>query len=134
MPRKRPTPDEIVAKLRRVDVFVSLGKSVTVAVRSIGTTDVTYYLYGRLSRYEPILNSPAGPIANIHPASPDDVGAPKWGIPSRMPLQLEGLDNSPAPCAPVRTVQLISPTSRNLLKQAFSRWRSTVRQFGARPR
>lgn len=43
MPRKRPTPEEIVAKLRQVDVFVSQGKSVADAVRAIGTTEVTYY-------------------------------------------------------------------------------------------
>jgi len=43
MPRKRPTPEEIVAKLRQVDVLVSQGKSVADAVRSIGTTEVTYY-------------------------------------------------------------------------------------------
>ena len=43
MPRKRPTPEEIVAKLRLVDVFVSQGKSVADAVRAIGTTEVTYY-------------------------------------------------------------------------------------------
>jgi hypothetical protein len=28
MPMKRPTPEEIVAKLQQVDVLVSLGKSV----------------------------------------------------------------------------------------------------------
>jgi putative transposase len=43
MPRKRPTPEEIVAKLRHVDVLTSQGKSVADAVRSIGTTEVTYY-------------------------------------------------------------------------------------------
>jgi putative transposase len=43
MPRKRPTPEEIVAKLRQVDVLVSQGKSVAGAVRAIGTTEVTYY-------------------------------------------------------------------------------------------
>jgi transposase-like protein len=43
MPRKRPTPEAIVAKLRQVDVLVSQGKSVADAVRSIGTTEVTYY-------------------------------------------------------------------------------------------
>lgn len=43
MPRKRPTPEEIVAKLRQVDVLVSQGKSVADAVRSIGTTEVSYY-------------------------------------------------------------------------------------------
>jgi putative transposase len=56
MPRKRPTPEEIVAKLRQVDVLISQGRSVADAVRSIGTTEVTYYLYRRLSRCKPILN------------------------------------------------------------------------------
>ena len=43
MPRKRRTPEEIVAKLRQVDVLVSQGKSVADAVRSIGTAQVSYY-------------------------------------------------------------------------------------------
>ncbi len=43
MPRKRHTPEEIVAKLRQVDVLVSQGQSVANAVRSIGVTEVTYY-------------------------------------------------------------------------------------------
>ncbi len=43
MARKRYKPEEIVAKLRQVDVLVSQGQSVIDAVRSIGVTDVTYY-------------------------------------------------------------------------------------------
>ena len=43
MARKRYKPEEIVAKLRQVDVLVSQGHSVADAVRSIGVTDVTYY-------------------------------------------------------------------------------------------
>jgi len=43
MPRKRHMPEEIVAKLRQVDVFVSQGRSVADAVRAIGVTEVTYY-------------------------------------------------------------------------------------------
>jgi putative transposase len=43
MPRKRHKPEEIVAKLRQVDVLVSQGQSVADAVRSIGVTAVTYY-------------------------------------------------------------------------------------------
>lgn len=43
MARKRYKPEEIVAKLRQVDVMVSQGQSVVDAVRSIGVTDVTYY-------------------------------------------------------------------------------------------
>jgi len=43
MPRKRHKPEEIVAKLRQVDVLVSQGKSVADAVRAISVTEVTYY-------------------------------------------------------------------------------------------
>ncbi|MCA0423171.1 MAG: IS3 family transposase [Proteobacteria bacterium] len=43
MPRKRHKAEEIVAKLRQVDVLVSQGKSVADAVRDIGVTEVTYY-------------------------------------------------------------------------------------------
>ena len=42
MPRKRHKPEEIVAKLRQVDVLVSQGQSVADAVRTIGVTEVTY--------------------------------------------------------------------------------------------
>ena len=52
LPRKRHTPEEIVAKLRQVDVLVSQGRSVADAIRSIGVTEVTYYRwrqeFGRL--------------------------------------------------------------------------------------
>ena len=40
---RRPKPEEIVAKLRQVDVLMSQGRSVADAVRSIGVTEVTYY-------------------------------------------------------------------------------------------
>ena len=43
MPRKKHTPEEIVGKLRQVDVFVSQGAPVADAVRQIGVTEVTYY-------------------------------------------------------------------------------------------
>ena len=43
MPQKRHKPEEIVAKLRQVDVLVSQGQSVTEAVRSISVTQFTYY-------------------------------------------------------------------------------------------
>ena len=43
MPRKLHKPEEIVAKLRQVDVLVSQGHAVADAVRSIGVTEVTYY-------------------------------------------------------------------------------------------
>ena len=40
---KRLTSEEIVAKLRQVDVLSSQGKTVAEAVRAIGVTEVTYY-------------------------------------------------------------------------------------------
>jgi len=40
---KRHKPEEIVAKLRQVDVMTSQGTTVADAVRSIGVTEVTYY-------------------------------------------------------------------------------------------
>lgn len=43
MPTKRHKPEEVVAKLRQVDVLVSQGKTVADAVRAIGVTQVTYY-------------------------------------------------------------------------------------------
>ena len=43
MPRKRYKPEEIVTKLRQVDVLVSQGGSVADAIRQIGVSEVTYY-------------------------------------------------------------------------------------------
>jgi putative transposase len=43
MPRKHHKPEEIVAKLRQVDVLTSQGKSVADGIRAIGVTEVTYY-------------------------------------------------------------------------------------------
>ena len=40
---RRPKPEEIVAKLRQVDVLTAQGTPVAEAVRSIGVTEVTYY-------------------------------------------------------------------------------------------
>ena len=40
---KRHKPEEIVAKLRQVDVLTSQGQTVADAVRAIGVTEVTYY-------------------------------------------------------------------------------------------
>jgi putative transposase len=44
MGRKRThTPEEIVAKLRQVEVLTGQGKPVSEAVRAIGVTEPTYY-------------------------------------------------------------------------------------------
>jgi len=47
MPRKRHKPEEIVGKLRQVDVLVSQGQSVADAVRAIGVTEVPYHRWRR---------------------------------------------------------------------------------------
>jgi hypothetical protein len=43
MPRKRHKAEEIVTKLRQVDVLTAQGRPVGEAIRSIGVTEVTYY-------------------------------------------------------------------------------------------
>ena len=43
MGTKKHKPEEVVAKLRQVDVLVSQGQSVADAIRAIGVTEVTYY-------------------------------------------------------------------------------------------
>ena len=47
MPKKRHKAEEIVAKLRQVDVLVSQGQNVADAIRQIGVTEVTYYRWRR---------------------------------------------------------------------------------------
>src|SRR5215204_7689908 len=42
MPKKRHPPEEIVSKLRQVDVLVAQGTPVADAIRTIGVTEVTY--------------------------------------------------------------------------------------------
>jgi putative transposase len=41
--KKAHTPEEIVAKLRQVEVLAAQGKAVAEAVRAIGVTEQTYY-------------------------------------------------------------------------------------------
>ena len=41
--RKHHKPEEIVAKLRQVEVLVGQGKPVAEGVRAIGVTEATYY-------------------------------------------------------------------------------------------
>jgi putative transposase len=43
MARKRHKPEEIVAKLRQVDVLTGQGMSVAEAVKTIGVTETTYF-------------------------------------------------------------------------------------------
>ena len=43
MSRKRHTPEEIVTKLRQVEVLTAQGRLVAEAIRSVGVTEVTFY-------------------------------------------------------------------------------------------
>ena len=43
MARKRHKPEEIVAKLRQVDVLTAQGKSIAEAVKTISVTETTYF-------------------------------------------------------------------------------------------
>ena len=47
MPRKRYKPEEIVTKLRQVDVLVSPSNSVVDAIRQIWISEVSYYRWRR---------------------------------------------------------------------------------------
>ncbi len=47
MPRKGHSPEQVINKLRQVEVAVAGGKSVGQAVREIGVTDHTYYRWRR---------------------------------------------------------------------------------------
>ena len=46
MARKRHKPEEIVAKLRQVDVLTGQGKSIAEAVKTIAVTETTYFRWG----------------------------------------------------------------------------------------
>lgn len=56
MVSKRHKPEEIVTKLRQVEVLVGQGMARVDAVREVSITEQTYYLYGRLSPCKSNLN------------------------------------------------------------------------------
>ena len=43
MPRRTYKPEEIVAKLRQVDVLLAQGKALGESIKTIGVTDTTYH-------------------------------------------------------------------------------------------
>ena len=72
MPQKKHKPEEIVAKLRQVDVLLSQGRSVGEAVRSIGVTQFTYYRWrkefgGLKGDQVRCTSSPAGKRGSLAP-------------------------------------------------------------------
>ena len=56
MANKHHAPEEIVGKLRQVEVLVGQGMTRIDAIREISITEQTYYLYGRLSHCNATLN------------------------------------------------------------------------------
>ncbi len=50
MVRKRYEPGAIVGKPRRAEVLHGPGMSMSDAIRQLGISEITYYLYGRTSR------------------------------------------------------------------------------------
>jgi transposase-like protein len=59
------TPEEIVAKLRQVDVLVSQGQNIADAIRQIGVSEVTYYRWRQ---------APEGARAGEYPSAQGDLG------------------------------------------------------------
>ena len=53
MPRKRFQTEEIIQKLREVEVLLSQGRNVSEACRQIGVTDNTYYRWRKEYGYIP---------------------------------------------------------------------------------
>ena len=47
MPKKRYSPEEIVARLRQVDVLAGQGKPIGEAVKAIGVTETTHHRWRR---------------------------------------------------------------------------------------
>ena len=74
MKTSRDTQEQIIAALKQHRAGLSTGEQ---------RSDVLH-LWTAL----PVRDHPRGFVANIYPASSDQVGAPKWGIRSRMPQQV----------------------------------------------
>ena len=71
MARKRYKPEEIVAKLRQVDVLVSQGQDMAGAIRQIGVSEVTYYRWrpGVRRAEDRASEAPEGSRAREQPAA-----------------------------------------------------------------
>src|SRR3954454_3137186 len=74
MARKRHTAEEIVSKLRQVDVPTAQGRAVAEAVRAIGVTEVTYSRwrseYGGLRGGQGVEDDAVRGAARVQPVDP----------------------------------------------------------------
>ena len=131
MPRKRHKPEEIVAKLRQVDVLVAQGQTVADAVRSIGATEVTYYRwrqeYGglkvgqvrRLKELETENGRLRRAVADLtldklilNEAAAGNYRAPRDGAPASSPFATSCRSPSAAPARPPASTARRSASSR----------------------
>ena len=49
MAKKRFSPEQVVAKLRQIEVLTAAGKALPLACKETGITDVTYYRWRKES-------------------------------------------------------------------------------------
>ena len=66
MGSKRPKPEEIVSKLRQVEVLQGQGMSIADAVRQIGVTQQTYYRWQKRTRPVKALYRRCGMLVTLH--------------------------------------------------------------------
>ena len=59
---KRAKPEEIIAKLREVEVRLSQGESVGIAAKAIGVTEQTYYRWRKEYGGLPVNQARAGGV------------------------------------------------------------------------
>jgi hypothetical protein len=112
VPMKRHKPEEIVAKLRQVDVLVSQGQSVAEAVRSIWVTDFTSLGYTQLP-------------ANVLDATRRRAGL-RWSIraPRAALTRHDGGSIKPGPSHVSATLRCLGKGDRHLRRRPASsmRW------------
>jgi putative transposase len=115
MKKSKFTEQQIAFALHQAESGISVAE----VCRKMGVSEASFYLYGRLSRCKTGMSGCPDPWQTSFRRQPAVAGAPKWGIRTRAPLQLvglAGLDKSQARRAPARSVQSISPSSRNRLE------------------
>lgn len=144
---KRHKPEEIIAKLRQVDVMTAQGTTVVDAVRSIGVTEVTYYRwrqeYGGLTTDQV---RPDEGVGTREPAAQEGGGRPQAAVPMmamRAPMTLPDATNISLVCTLVLTIPALAfissaqascPVGISLLLRWFNKARARQRCTLPRPR
>ena len=94
MASKRHKPEEIVAKLRQVDVLTAQGTSVADAVRSIGVTEVILIEswrrhYNAIRPHAPLRYRPPAPEVFVPAFAAWPAAQPRSAPPATLPLALQ---------------------------------------------